>query len=43
MKVQHKCPFCTYRFKDKQKLYEHMKDNHEDDLQGLSPAHIYFN
>lgn len=43
MKEQHKCPFCTYRFKDKQKLYEHMKDNHEDDLQGLSPAHIYFN
>ena len=43
MAVIHKCPFCTFKFNDKQKLYDHMASDHKEDLQNLSPAHIYFN
>lgn len=43
MAVLHKCPFCTFKYKDKDKLYVHMKDDHEEDLQNLTPKHIYFN
>lgn len=39
----HACPFCDYKFKEKPKLYNHMKNEHEEDLQNLTPAHIYFN
>jgi hypothetical protein len=39
----HKCPLCNYSFKEKKPLYDHMEFHHGDELQGLSPAHLYFN
>ena len=39
----YKCPFCDYKYKEKQSLYNHMEKEHEDQLNGLSPAQCYFN
>jgi len=39
----HKCPLCSYSYKDKKPLYEHMNFQHSEELQGLTPAHLYFN
>jgi endogenous inhibitor of DNA gyrase (YacG/DUF329 family) len=47
-----KCPFCDTKYvaddpkkkaNAKKSLYEHMEKNHYDDLDGLSPAQVYFN
>lgn len=38
-----KCPFCSKIYVQKPALYEHMDKIHHKDLQGLSPAHYYFN
>jgi len=43
MATIHKCPFCSYSYKDKPLLYSHMEFEHNDELQGLTPAHLYFN
>lgn len=43
MATIHKCPLCSYSFKDKQSLYSHMDFEHNNELQGLTPAHLYFN
>jgi hypothetical protein len=43
MSTTHKCPLCNYSFKEKTKLYEHINFEHSEELQGLSPAHLYFN
>jgi predicted nucleic acid-binding Zn ribbon protein len=51
-KTVFKCPFCDQKYialkpKDKpnakKSLYEHMEIKHYDDLNGLSPAQVYFN
>lgn len=39
----YKCPFCSYKYKEKQALYNHMEKEHKDQLNGLTPAHCYFN
>jgi len=48
----YKCPFCMNKYlanekKDQPKaklaLYSHMELKHEDELEGLSPAQVYFN
>ena len=38
-----KCPFCKKVYLSKQPLYTHMETNHEEQLNGLSPANVYFN
>lgn len=38
-----KCPLCTNKYLNKGALYAHMTDLHEEQLNGLSPAHYYFN
>lgn len=37
-----KCPFCEKKYVSKSGLYEHMETNHNEQLEGLSPAHYYF-
>lgn len=37
-----KCPLCDKKYVSKQSLYDHMDNNHKDNLLGLSPAHYYF-
>jgi hypothetical protein len=37
-----KCLFCEKKYVSKQSLYEHMGNEHNDNLEGLSPAHYYF-
>lgn len=43
MSTIHKCPLCSYSYKDKKALYSHMDFHHNEELQGLTPAHLYFN
>ena len=38
-----KCPFCGKVYTSKKPLYNHMIGEHEEQLNGLSPAHVYFN
>lgn len=38
-----KCPYCQKNYVDKEYLYDHMINEHEDELGGLSAAHAYFN
>lgn len=38
-----KCPFCKKVYVQKPSLYDHMDEKHHDDLNNLSPAHVYFN
>jgi hypothetical protein len=38
-----KCPFCDHKYKEKQYLYNHLENKHKEQLNGLSPAQIYFN
>lgn len=38
-----KCPFCELKYIQKPSLYSHMEKEHESQLNGLSPAQIYFN
>lgn len=37
------CPFCDAKYVDKSRLYNHLKDKHKEQLEGLSPAQVYFN
>ena len=37
-----KCPFCTKKYVTKESLYEHMENNHEEQLEGLTACHYYF-
>ena len=37
-----KCPFCSKTYVNKQGLYTHLGNEHEAQLEGLSPAHWYF-
>lgn len=38
------CPFCEKKYvNSKQSLYTHMEKTHKEQLNGLSPAQIYFN
>ena len=43
MPTIHKCPLCSYSYKEKSKLYDHMDFEHNEELHGLTPAHLYFN
>ena len=38
-----KCPFCSKHYVTKQSLYDHIDGNHHEQLNGLTPAHYYFN
>ena len=38
-----KCPFCGKVYATKNTLYTHLEKEHHDQLDGLSPAHYYFN
>ena len=38
-----KCPYCGKIYALKQALYTHMKSDHGDQLQDMSPAQAYFN
>ena len=38
-----KCPICNKVYVSKPSLYEHMSNEHEKDLNGLTPAHYFFN
>lgn len=38
-----KCPFCSKKYINKNSLYEHMDNIHNEQLNGLTPAHFYFN
>ena len=37
------CPFCTKKYISKQSLYHRIEEKHEEQLNGLSPAQVYFN
>ena len=39
----YKCPFCSKEYKDKDNLYSHMESQHEEQLDGLPPAQVFFN
>ena len=39
----YKCPFCNYKYENKQSLYSHMETKHHDQLGGMSAARVYFN
>lgn len=39
----YKCPFCSKKYVTKPSLYSHMESKHYEQLNGLSPAHYYFN
>lgn len=41
--ITFKCPFCSMKFTKKSSLYSHMESEHEEQLEGLSPAQTYFN
>jgi len=38
----YKCIFCSKAYVSKPALYEHMEKNHKEQLEGLTPAHYYF-
>lgn len=38
-----KCPFCSRKYIEKDAVYNHMDQNHHDELHNLSPKQIYFN
>ena len=38
-----KCPFCGKIYTQKKSLYTHLEKEHNEQLQGLSPAQVYFN
>lgn len=38
-----KCPFCSLKYVHKPSLYTHMEKEHKEQLDGLTPAHVYFN
>lgn len=38
----YKCPLCTKKYVEKQSLYNHLDREHKEQLEGLSPAHWYF-
>ncbi|AMS01317.1 endonuclease fused to N-terminal Zn finger domain [Bacillus phage AR9] len=42
MKIE-KCPFCSNKYKDKSFLCNHLENKHKEQLNGLSPAQVYFN
>ena len=42
-KVVYRCPYCEYKYDQKHALYAHMEKEHEDQLNGVSPAQAYFN
>lgn len=37
-----KCPLCPKKYVEKTALYNHMEKEHSKELNGLSPAHFYF-
>ena len=37
-----KCPLCDKKYVSKQSLYDHMENNHKENLLGLSACHYYF-
>lgn len=37
-----KCPLCDKKYVSKKTLYEHMDNIHHEQLEGLSPAHFFF-
>lgn len=37
-----KCPLCPKKYVSKQSLYDHLDSEHKEQLNGLSPAHFYF-
>lgn len=39
----YKCPFCSKSYKQKVSLYNHMEEEHEEQLEGLPPAQVFFN
>ena len=41
-KKSFKCPFCEKKYVSKNSLYDHMDNEHSDNLLGLTPAHYYF-
>ena len=38
-----KCPFCNTTYLDKESLYAHMEEKHDQELCGLPAAQVYFN
>ena len=38
-----KCPFCNRKYVNKEAVLEHMDKEHNDELNGLPPAQVYFN
>lgn len=42
-KNKFKCPFCGKVYLTKPTLYKHLETEHGDQLDGLTPAHYYFN
>lgn len=41
-KKSFKCPLCSKKYVTKQSLYDHMENNHKENLDGLTAAHFYF-
>lgn len=41
--AKYKCPFCTKIYTQKPSLYTHMEKEHEEQLEGLPAAQVYFN
>lgn len=39
----YKCPFCDKKYKQKESLYSHMEKEHEEQLDGLPAAQVFFN
>ena len=42
-KKTYQCPFCKKKYIDKSALYDHMTNEHNEELCGLPAAQIYFN
>lgn len=40
---KYKCPFCNDKYISKEGLYSHMEEQHENELNGLPAAQIFFN
>ena len=43
MSKKFKCPLCGKTYAGKSSLYSHLEQEHLEQLEGLSPAHYYFN
>ena len=41
-KKSFKCPLCDKKYVTKQSLYDHMENNHKENLLGLTACHYYF-